>query len=299
MWDKAIYETYQNDFRVVKTNLKVTDKYRLCRDEQCYFFNGHWVNENGSWDPRIVVFFDSQGRKVVEKWGDYLFPDSSRGISISGGGLCDVKDLMDKRYVKHAETIVIAGVGTNDLCKRAAPANTPPAVKGIAAAKPKFVLDYDKGDSSCDQVPKYGAEDLTRFLSEIANKLQPSQTLLTFDPFVRRTGGFCNRQIALFNSKLDPLTPTHHHVKTLNAFTASNAHRRRKANGGDDVFGGRRPIQDLFFEPGNIHLNGHALDLFMKSLSRALFVLRDVRRGEPMPKKGEKVIDEKGFTWRF
>ena len=159
---------------------------------------------------------------------------------------------MHKHYVKSADTTVIVGVGTNDLCKRVNPADAPPAVRGVAAAKPKFAIDFDDNDSRCDQAPKYDVTDLLRFLHEIASNLKHNQTLLTFDPFTRRNGGFCNHQISLFNLKLEPITAKHRHVITLDAFTASNAHRRRKADDGKFVFGGRRPIQDLFYEPGNI-----------------------------------------------
>ena len=211
----------------------------------------------------------------------------------------DVKAMLDRPYVRHANTIVLAGIGTNDLCRRSATEIAPPQVVGLSAAKPRFQLDLSGGESVTDQEPWHGAEDVSDFLKEIASRLTPNQILLTFDPFPRRTDGFCNRQIGLLNSKLVSLSPSHHHVKSINAFTASNWSRKKKSGPHQDVFGGRRPTQDLFFLPGNIHLKGHALEIFKRAVISALYVMRDVCLGGEMPKKGTKVVIEKGFTWKF
>ena len=264
--------------------------------------NNHWVNETGDDCPEVLIIFDSQGRKVAPLFTSLPLPEKSRIVSISGGGLREVLVLADRPMFREASTVILAGIGTNDLALRGRPTTTPPTIIGTQPGLHHDVLRYDNVPGTSTQRPGIYAQELKELFRAVFDKLSPTQTLITFDPIPRRSEGFVNRQISFFQSKLEPFGVGHHHVRSLGAFTTTNNKRNKGRFNPDDpnsIFGGRRPAKDSMFDSDNVHLSDAAIRLFVQAIVAAESVVRAIRAGGTPPVKNTRLIPEKSFFWKF
>ena len=254
--------------------------------------------EFGPDNPDIIYFMDSQGRKVLDHPDDFSLPPNCRLVVVSGGGLEDVLEYASRPIFRAAKTIVLAGIGTNNIAKRGTPRPAPPLVTAATASNQ---LTFDDKPSTDNQVQRADKPEMIALYQRVKDAIGPNQTLVTTDPIARKSIGFINNTIRYISKRM-PRSPHHHHLQCLSAFATRNRwkkHGKFDAKDPKTVYGGNEPTRDLCFEKDGVHLNLESLQNFMRAVARMIDIVRIVESGQPAPEKGSKLMDVPGFTWGF
>ena len=251
-------------------------------------FNGKWVKEAG--DPRrftTLVLMDSQGRGPCENPRDYTPMPDALILSISGGTVADIIALMAHPIAARAEFIIVGGLGTNDLGRRATPIPAPPRVEYVSGPKGKRRLHFSEGPTTNNQAPRNKYSDVVEDLQEVYRRKRNGQKIVTMSPFARRSPGHINFQISLLESRIPQFGPDHHHVNTLKYYTARNQGKKR-------VYGGRRPTKDSLFENDDVHLIPYEVDGFLYCVKEVMS-----RLGTRTLTPGRRFISNREFRVKF
>ena len=249
--------------------------------------------EYGPDDADTLLFFDSQGNKVIDRPKDYDLPNKCKVIAIPGGGLQEVLEYSSRPTFTNAKTIILGGIGTNDLSRRGPPRPAPPTV---VAAGPHPSITFSDRPSTDNQYHGLSDRQMITLYEKVVKAVRGDQLLITTDPIPRRSSGFINKKIEMLQKKI-PRGTKHHHLTCLNALTCKN--RFKKKGNRDSVYGGRRPIRSTCFESDGVHLKAESLKNFLRAITRMVHVTTIVDAGQSPPKPGTWVMDKGGYSWGF
>ena len=164
--------------------------------------NNKWtyVSDEEVEDCKTLIICDSQGQGPCKRPAAFTIPDGAVVVSVSGGVLRDVAEILTWRVARSAKFVVLAGLGCNDLSALRPAESTPARVAKVEGPRRHGRVILEPGPSSNSQRPRHDPDirDHARYESvlaryaEIYSVLRAGQVLITMTPIARRSPGFTN-----------------------------------------------------------------------------------------------------------